>query len=208
MRAEPVLLLATRNAGKLMELNGILAGFGVNAIDLDAAGIGRRGEEDGLECFDSLRANALAKARYFHRLSDMPTLADDSGLSVDALDGQPGVHSRRYSGRDDLSGRELDDANNRKLIGELRATLHPAARFECAAAYVDADLEMVEECSAEGEMVRAPRGENGFGYDPYFLSSDLGKTFAEATMEEKAPVSHRGRAFGALVVKLRERGRI
>ena len=203
-----VLLLATRNTGKLKELNGILGGFGVSAIDLDAAGIPPRDDEDAIEAFETFRENALAKARYFHRVSDLPTLADDSGLSVDSLDGAPGVHSRRYSGRDDLTGSDLDAANNRKLAVELRDTLHPSAMFECAAAYVDEDCEIVEQCAAEGEVIRAPRGNNGFGYDPYFLSRDLGKTFGEATDAEKATVSHRGRAFSTLVAVLRRRGRI
>ncbi len=203
-----MLLLATRNTGKLKELNGILGSFGVRAIDLDAAGIPPRDDEDAIEAFETFRENALAKARYFHRVSELPTLADDSGLSVDALDGAPGVHSRRYSGRDDLTGLDLDAANNRKLAVDLRDTLHPAAMFECAAAYVDEELEIVEQCAAEGEVVRTPRGSNGFGYDPYFLSRDLGKTFGEATVAEKAIISHRGRAFSALVAVLRQRGRI
>lgn len=203
-----MLLLATRNTGKLKELNGILGGFGVRAIDLDAAGIPPRDDEDAIEAFETFRENALAKARYFHRVSELPTLADDSGLSVDALDGAPGVHSRRYSGRDDLTGLDLDAANNRKLAIDLRDTLHPAAMFECAAAYVDEELEIVKQCAAEGEVVRTPRGSNGFGYDPYFLSRDLGKTFGEATVAEKAMASHRGRAFAALVAVLRQRGRI
>lgn len=85
-----MLLLATRNRGKLKELNGILGSFGVRAIDLDAAGIPTRDDEDAIEAFETFRENALAKARYFYRVSELPTLADDSGLSVDALDGAPG----------------------------------------------------------------------------------------------------------------------
>ena len=208
MTAERVLLVATRNAGKLAELNEILAASGIHVVDLEDAGIRPHEEEADIECFESLRENAIAKARYFHRVSGLATVADDSGLSVDALKGAPGVHSRRYSGRDDLSGQDLDDANNNALMVALRDALHPAARFGCAAAYADGEFEVVEEGFAHGEILRRPRGANGFGYDPYFLSDDLGKTFAEATREEKAPVSHRGRAFRALVALLRDRGRI
>ena len=208
MGVDRLLLLATRNAGKLEELNALFRAFAVATVGLDAAGLAYHEDEENIEAFDTLRENAIAKASHFHRLSGLPTIADDSGLAVDILNGAPGVHSRRYSGRDDLSGQDLDDANNRKLLLALRDTLHPAASFVCAGAYVGDAFERVEEGTARGEILRAPRGENGFGYDPYFLSSDLAKTFGEATTEEKSLVSHRGRAFSALVARLRERGRI
>ncbi|MEJ7761135.1 MAG: non-canonical purine NTP pyrophosphatase [Gemmatimonadaceae bacterium] len=208
MGVDRLLLLATRNAGKLDELNGLFRGFALATIGLDAAGLPYHDDEENIEAFGTLRENAIAKAGHFHRLSGLPTIADDSGLAVDILNGAPGVHSRRYSGRDDLSGQDLDDANNRKLLLALCDTLHPAASFVCAGAYVGDGFEWVEEGIARGEILRAPRGENGFGYDPYFLSSDLAKTFGEAAAEEKSLVSHRGRAFSALVALLRERGRI
>lgn len=206
MAVDRRLLLATRNPGKLAELNGILGASGVVVIDLEAAGIPEREGESAIEGFDTLSENALAKARYFNIVSGFPAVADDSGLMVEALGGSPGVHSRRYSGRVDLAGMDLDDANNQKLMRELRDTLHPAAKFACAAAYVDGDVEFVEQGEAHGEITRSPRGLNGFGYDPYFLSFELDKTFGEATIDEKSQVSHRARAFNALVTVLRQRG--
>jgi XTP/dITP diphosphohydrolase len=157
--------------------------------------------EEGIECFDTFEQNALAKARYFHELSGMPTLADDSGLCVDALGGAPGVWSKRFSGRDDLSGQDLDDANNAKLMSELEGQSNLAAEYKCAAAFVDGDVEAVEMGEVRGEIVRDPRGDNGFGYDPYFFATELGMTFGEASTEAKERISHRGRAFRALIEK-------
>jgi len=208
LTVEKVLLLATRNTGKLRELNEILARHNIRAIDLESAGIPPDAREDGIEVFETFADNAAAKARYFHELTRLPTLADDSGLCVDHLGGAPGVRSRRFSGRSDLSGQDLDDANNRKLISELAGIPRPTARYRCAAAYAGTDGDLVAEGEAAGEIIQAPRGGGGFGYDPYFLSTNLGLTFAQATAEEKARVSHRGRAFRALISMLRERGRI
>jgi XTP/dITP diphosphohydrolase len=135
----------------------------------------------------------------------MPALADDSGLRVDALDGAPGVWSKRFSGRKDLSGQELDDANNAKLMSELRGQENRSASYACAAAYVDGDRELVAMGETFGRIVDSPSGGEGFGYDPYFFSTELVKTFGDAPVGEKQAVSHRGRAFRALVAALRER---
>jgi XTP/dITP diphosphohydrolase len=207
LAAERRILLATRSSGKLRELHGILASAGLAGITLDDAGIAPSADEEHIEVFDTFAENALAKARYFHEKSAMPTMADDSGLSVRALGGAPGVYSRRYSGRDDLSGQDLDDANNEKLLNALRGIVDTSASYSCAAAFADKTGECVATGETLGRIIDEARGTEGFGYDPYFFSTEIGKTFGEATVREKEEVSHRGRAFRALVAALRERGR-
>jgi XTP/dITP diphosphohydrolase len=133
-------------------------------------------------------------------------VADDSGLEVLALGGQPGVRSKRWSGRADLSGVALDDANNARLVNELRSRHDRRARYVCVAAYVDALGELTTRGESEGSIAQGPRGAGGFGYDPFFVSSELGVTFAEASLEEKERVSHRGRAFRALLAALSQCG--
>jgi XTP/dITP diphosphohydrolase len=191
-------LVATRSAGKLRELDGILAEAGIQGVSLAEAGIAESADEDAIECHDSFEENALAKARYFSRLSGLPTIADDSGLCVDALGGAPGVLSKRYSGRPDLSGQALDDANNAKLLSELADFDDRSAGYVCAAAYAHAEVELVGRGETRGSIIAVPRGDNGFGYDPYFHSDELGVTFAEASTRAKQEVSHRGRAFRSL----------
>jgi XTP/dITP diphosphohydrolase len=208
LAADRRVLLATRSHGKLKELHGILADAGLVGITLDDYGIQYSPDEEGIECFDTFEENALAKARYFHGKSGLPTMADDSGLSVIALAGAPGVWSKRYSGRADLSGQSLDDANNAKLLLELNDTENRSAKYSCAAAYVDENGEDVAFGETHGRITEDPRGTEGFGYDPYFFSTELNMTFGEASIALKQEVSHRGRAFRALVDALRERGRI
>jgi XTP/dITP diphosphohydrolase len=206
LAADRQILLATRSTGKLRELHGILASAGLAGITLDDAGIEESPDEEHIEIFDTFEENALAKARYFHRLSGMPTMADDSGLSVRALGGAPGVYSKRYSGRMDLSGHDLDDANNAKLLDALNALDDRSASYTCAAAFVDDGKELVALGETHGIVIGESRGGEGFGYDPYFYSNELGMTFGEAGIQEKEAVSHRGRAFRALVAALREGG--
>lgn len=195
-----MILLATRSAGKLRELRPMLARAGLDAIDLTALGIAESEGEDALEAFETFEENALAKARFFARCSGLATVADDSGLEVLALGGRPGVRSKRFSGRDDLRGRELDDANNAKLQRELAPYTDRRARFVCAAALVGTDAsEIVRRGETAGVMLTVPRGMEGFGYDPFFQADELGRTFAEASVTEKERVSHRGRAFRALL---------
>lgn len=206
MSAEkPLVLLATRSSGKLRELKGILDEAGFAGITLDAAGIAEAPDEDSIECYDTFEENALAKARRFNRLSGMPAMADDSGLCVRSLGGAPGVWSKRYSERNDLSGQALHDANNAKLLSELRHHEDRAASYSCAAAFVDGSKELVAMGETFGRIVTEPSGHEGFGYDPFFWSTELGKTFGDATTAEKQAVSHRGRAFRALAAALRER---
>jgi XTP/dITP diphosphohydrolase len=201
------ILLATRSAGKLRELHGILAEAGLEGMTLDEAKVPVSDDEEHIEAFSTFEENALAKARYFNRLTGLPTMADDSGLSVDALGGAPGVWSKRYSDRNDLSGQALDDANNEKLLRELSGVADRRARYSCAAAFADGPLEAVAIGEVYGSIVDHPRGTEGFGYDPYFLASELGCTFGEASIADKQVVSHRGRAFRALVDALRRHHR-
>ena len=201
-------MVATRSAGKIRELIPLCAAFGIDAIDLAAAGIAETRDEDALEVFDTFEANALAKAKYFHERSGLATLADDSGLVVVALGGQPGVLSKRWSGRTDLTGQALDDENNRLLMERLRGVADRRASYVCAAAYVGARAgqgEALDHADAllrrgevRGHITTEPRGAGGFGYDPYFYCDEMGRTFGDASREEKALVSHRARAVSAL----------
>jgi len=195
-------LLATRSEGKLRELRPLFEAAGIRVQDLREAALPPAPDEDAVEAFDSFTANAMAKARYFHALTGRPAVADDSGLEVEALDGAPGVRSKRWSGRDDLAGQRLDDANNVRLLEALRDVPEPRARYVCAAAYVDADCQEVVVGATGGRIIREARGTEGFGYDPYFMSDELGATFGESSREAKERVSHRGRAFRALLARL------
>lgn len=188
------LLLATTNRGKISELRRILGQQPIELVGLDA---GDSTEE--IETAQTFAENALLKARHYHRQTGLPTIADDSGLEVAALGGRPGVASARYAGP------EASDAKRiQKLLGELKEVPADgrAARFVCAAALVWAAGEQVFEDEARGRILDAPRGTGGFGYDPVFLYPPLGKTFAELSAEEKAEISHRGRAFRRLVTWL------
>ena len=202
-RADPALLLATRSAGKLRELMPMFAAAGIPVIGLEAAGLVHSPDEDAVEQFDTFEANALAKARYFAERSGRTTIADDSGLAVDALGGRPGVRSRRWSGRTDLSGAVLDAANNAALLAALDGVPDRRARYVCVAAIAGEWAGRATEGTWRGEtagrIIDDPRGEEGFGYDPYFLSDELGMTFGEASREAKERVSHRGRAFRAMI---------
>jgi XTP/dITP diphosphohydrolase len=200
-------VLATRNEGKLRELRPLFAEFGVEVVDLVEAGVAPSPDEDAVERHETFEENALAKARYFHeRTRGLDVLADDSGLSVDALHGAPGVRSKRWSGRTDLTGRELDAANNRALIERMRGERDRRARFVCAAAWCGSGGSLVERGEVLGRLLESPSGAHGFGYDPFFFCEELGMTLADATTAEKRRVSHRGRAFDALVAHLRRLG--
>ncbi len=209
-------LLATRSTGKLRELREIFSGFGIEVVDLPALGIPETPAENRLECYDTFEDNALAKARYFFELAGgLPTFGDDSGMCVDALGGQPGVYSKRWSDRDDLAGKALDDANNAKLVARMQDVMRrdpdrhtDAARYVCLAAFKDSAGEVIRRGEIEGRVLLSPRGTGGFGYDPYFEAPDLGGTFAESTVENTAASSHRARAFRALLTALRADDRI
>jgi len=209
-------LLATRSAGKLRELREIFSGLGLDVVDPAALGIAESAAEEDLERYDTFEGNALAKARYFFELSGgLPTFGDDSGMCVDALGGEPGVYSKRWSGADTLTGREIDDANNAKLVARMQDALKrdparftDAARYVSVAAFKDSGGEVVRRGEIEGRVLTTPRGTGGFGYDPYFEAPELGGTFAESTIEKTAASSHRARAFRALLSALRAEGRV
>ncbi|HEX6965225.1 MAG TPA: RdgB/HAM1 family non-canonical purine NTP pyrophosphatase [Gemmatimonadaceae bacterium] len=196
------ILVATRNPGKLAELRPMLARVGMEAIDLDEAGVAELPEEEDIERFETFEENALAKARYFaERSGGLPVLAEDSGLAVEALGGRPGVRTKRWSGRMDLRGRALDEANNAALLAALDGALDRRARYVCVAAFVRGGEMHAARGETSGRILYSPRGHGGFGYDPLFESTELGVTFAEASAEEKARVSHRGRAVRALLAQ-------
>ena len=198
-----MLLLATRSAGKLRELRPLFAASGIDIVDLAEAGVPESPAEDGLEVRATFEANALAKAEYFFARTGRPTVADDSGLCVAALGGRPGVRSKRWSGRTDLAGLALDDENNRLLLALLVGVADRRAHYVCAAAYVDGERAFTCRGEVRGTILRAAHGAGGFGYDPYFAADELdGRTFGEAAAGEKELVSHRGRAFRALLAEL------
>jgi XTP/dITP diphosphohydrolase len=203
------LVVATRSAHKVGEIREILAGVpDLELLDLTQAGVVPAPAEDELEPYLTFEENALSKARYFHRLTGLPTVADDSGLEVDALRGGPGVLSKRFAPEQGLDGRERDLANNRYLIEKLRGV--PArdrgARYVCVAALVDAGGEpRLFRGEAPGRIVDEPQGLGGFGYDAHVVDPVSGRTYAELPAEAKNARSHRGRAFAALAVALLER---
>lgn len=198
-----MLLVATRSDHKVREILPILEHLPVRLISLRDAGIAETPAEDSIERFDTFEENAVAKARYFFVASGgMATVADDSGIAVDALGGAPGVLSKRWSGRPELGGKALDDANNRHLLDVLGGGTDRRARYVCVAAFAGAGVTRVVRGETKGQITTEARGSAGFGYDPYFLSDDLGCTFGEADPAEKSRVSHRGRAFRKLADEL------
>ncbi len=198
-------LIATRNHGKLTELAPMLAARGIGAIGLEDAGIAYHPAEDSIECFDSFEENALAKARFFAARTGMPCLADDSGLCIDALNGRPGVRSRRFAvdeGHPRRPGASEDDANNDAMLDACwNSGWAPpwAAHYACVAAFADGAREHTADGRTAGVIMPEPRGDGGFGYDPYFVSTQLGVSFAIASREAKAQVSHRARAVNGLL---------
>ena len=204
------LLVATRSRHKLREIREILEEAGeVELVDLDEAGVAWEPEEESIECHDSFRENALAKARYYAARSGLRTVADDSGICVDALGGEPGVRSKRFSGRADLEGDALDAANNALLLDRLRGVPRGArsAHYMCAAAVIDPRTgdEAVFEGRCDGEILESERGKGGFGYDPVFFLPAEGTSFGELDPDRKNRVSHRARAFRAAAPTLVER---
>jgi XTP/dITP diphosphohydrolase len=203
------LLLATRSAHKVAEIREILAGVpGLELLDLDQAGVVEGEAEVALEPHLSFEDNAISKARYFHSLTGLATVADDSGLEVDALGGAPGVLSKRFAPAVGTLGRERDLANNRYLISRLRGVPEHrrGARYVCVAALVEAGRPAaLFRGEAPGRIVDEPRGSGGFGYDPHVVDPASGRTYAELAPEAKNARSHRGRAFSALASALAQR---
>lgn len=195
-------VVATRNRHKVVEIAALLAearlGFELVALEDVAPGL------ELIEDEETFEGNALAKARQASAATGLPSLADDSGLEVDALEGAPGVRSARYAGE------PCDDVrNNEKLLAALDTVPDHlrTGRFRCAAAFVDPSrgLAEVRDGACEGTLLRENRGDGGFGYDPLFWIAKLGKSMAELSLDEKNAISHRAKAFGALASVLRSR---
>lgn len=191
-------VLATGNAGKLREFAALLAPLAMEVIPQTALGLASA-DETG----DTFEANALLKARHAARAAQLPALADDSGLEVDALDGRPGVWSARYAGP------SASDAENNALLLQEFADVPEArrtARYRCVIAYVrDADdpQPLVASGSWEGTITTTPRGDNGFGYDPLFIPAGMEITAAQLPAAAKNAISHRGAALARLLQLLR-----
>lgn len=200
------LVIATGNPHKVDEIRAVLGGLGIQVVSLTDVGGGSLAEPD--ETGASFAQNARIKATEYARALSRVVLADDSGFVVDALDGAPGVHSARWSG---LGGtrQERDAANNEKLIRELAKvpSRSRAARFVCAMCVAAADGSILAESEGtfEGVVTMSPRGSNGFGYDPYLVVDEQGRTSAELSPDEKNARSHRGAATRAISALLAQR---
>jgi XTP/dITP diphosphohydrolase len=204
---KPPLLVATRSRGKQREITAILSGSPMRVVFPDEAGIPETRIEEKLEDAGSFEGNARRKAEYFAQRSRLPTVADDSGLEVFSLGGVPGVHSKRFA----MPAPDQDAANNAELLRRLAGAPRERrrARYRCVVALLKdpAAIPVIFEGTCTGIILQEPRGSGGFGYDPLFLSDDLGKSFGEVSADEKHAVSHRGRAFRELAQWL-ERNRI
>lgn len=182
------LLIATTNQGKVRELRALVEGFELEIVGLEAL----EGCPEAAETGATFEENALQKARHYHGFSGLLTLADDSGLEVEALGGRPGVHSARYGG-EGLGSAE----RNERLLEEMRG-LRPGergARFVCVLALVGKDRAATFRATSSGEIAMVAGGEGGFGYDPIFIDPETGKRYAELAAADKARRSHRGRAM-------------
>ena len=193
------LVLASGNPGKLREIGALLAPLAIEVVPQSKLGI-----SEAEEPHDTFLENALAKARHASRAAGLPALADDSGLSVDALGGAPGVHSAYYAGREG-DREERDRRNNDKLLANLAN--RRSAHYVCVMVLVKNPEDrnpLVAEGLWHGEIARAPRGSNGFGYDPLFFVKEINKTAAELEPDHKNRISHRGIALQKLVALLNE----
>ena len=187
-------VLATHNPGKLKEMGAILARFGVEVVSPKDLGLTVDVEETGT----TFAENAMLKAKPICAAAQLPAIADDSGLCVDALNGGPGVYSARYGGEG------LDDRGRYMLLlNNMRGQTTRAAHFACAiaCAFPNGDT-LTAEGRCDGTIAFAPMGEGGFGYDPVFFVPEKAKTFGQLTAEEKSAISHRGRALESFVGKL------
>ena len=193
------LLVATRNAGKIRELARLF-----EALDVELVGLERFDVPEVVEDRDTFEGNAIKKARELALATGLPTLADDSGIEVDALGGAPGVYSARYAGE-----HGDDDANNAKLLDAMKGVSDRGARFRCALAFADprgplGERVHVEHGVVEGSITGELRGDGGFGYDPLFLLRGDTRTTAELGADEKNAISHRAEAARKMSAFLRE----
>jgi XTP/dITP diphosphohydrolase len=191
------LVLASGNAGKLREFGELLSPLGLEVIPQAQLGVTETDEPHA-----TFVENALTKARHAARQTRLPALADDSGICVAALNNEPGVHSARFAGEP-----RSDQRNNDKLVSLLRQLADRRAHYYCVVVLVrDADdpEPLIADGRWHGEIINAPRGAGGFGYDPHFIIPALGKTAAELPPHEKNAISHRGQALRRLLTLLRE----
>lgn len=189
------IVVATKNSNKIKEISEIFEPLGFQVVSQTEAGIDIDVEETG----DTFEKNARLKAKAVAMICDDYVLADDSGLCVDALDGRPGVMSARYAGEGASDTHKII-----KLLGEMENKTDRRAKFVTSMVFIFPDgSEIVTTGEVHGKIAFSPEGENGFGYDPIFISDELKKTFAMATAEEKNSVSHRGRALKALYERLK-----
>src|SRR3954451_6397431 len=192
------LVLGSSNPGKIRELRDLLAPLDIEVIAQADLAI-----PEAEEPHSTFVENALAKARHAARMSSLPALAEDSGICVDALDGAPGVYSARFAGEP-----KSDPRNNDRLLELLATTERRGAHYYCVAVLLRSAQDpqpVIAEGEWHGEILRAPRGSGGFGYDPLFLVSAIGRTGAELSMQEKNRISHRGQAMERLLERLRSR---
>ena len=194
------LILASSNPGKLREFRQMLAPLGLEVVPQGELAIPEADEPHA-----TFVENALAKARHASRVARMPAFADDSGICVAALGGEPGVHSARYAGGEGGGRDAQDDRNNRRLLAELAGKSDRRAHYYCVIVLVrraDDPEPLIAEGRWHGEVIAEARGSNGFGYDPYFHVPALGRTAAELGADEKNAISHRGQALNQLVARL------
>lgn len=191
------IVMASGNAGKIREIAELLADLDVGIVPQSNYGV-----TDADETGTTFEENAIIKARHAVATTGLPAIADDSGLSVDALGGRPGVYSARYAGPD-----ASDDDNIDKLLAELNGENARGAAFHCVACFLEStdDEPLLAHGSWRGEILTARRGDGGFGYDPVFLVPELGKASAELSPGEKNARSHRGQALRILAGELRAR---
>jgi XTP/dITP diphosphohydrolase len=194
----------------MAEIRRILADVPeLEILDLEDAGVRYDPAEEALEPHETFEENASSKAAFFFERTGLSTVADDSGLEVEALNGKPGVRTKRFAPGDGLEGEARDQANNAYLLHLLQDAPPPerGARYVCVAALVSDTGEIrTFRGEAPGKVLTEPRGGGGFGYDPIILDESSGRSFAELSPEEKNERSHRGRAFRALGAFLKERG--
>ena len=186
------LVIASGNSGKLGEIRHLLEPLGIEVLPQSVFNV-----VEAEEPYNTFVENALAKARHASKWSRAPTLADDSGICVDALNGGPGVYSARYAGES-----RSDERNNQKLVNALRSQSNRKAHYYCIIVLVrhaDDPQPIIADGTWHGEIILESRGKGGFGYDPHFFLPDLGKTAAELPMEQKNQISHRGKALARLV---------
>ncbi len=190
------LVIASNNAGKLREIGQMLAPLGIEVLPQSAFNV-----PEAEEPYETFVENALAKARHAARLTGLPALADDSGICVDALGGAPGVQSARFAGEP-----KSDSRNNERLLQMLEHQADRKAHYYCVMVLMrhgEDPQPLIAQAEWRGEILRAARGDGGFGYDPLFLDPQSGKTGAELAIEEKNRISHRGKALAALVNMLK-----